>query len=703
MPPNLRYDFAINGKGFMLARVQGGRAWTRKGVSDSLSTQRRIARSVYSSEQEYGGLPDELDHPEVHDDWSGGFGDYYYRPEHANHYHAGYNIDTRFPGMWFHAQKPQMLAARYASMANMIEGFLDLPVRNTPAGAGKVCVFGQQMMAYLTPTKYPYSAGSAFDATWNNNADVRAYGHKAVVVASYFYLPQSAPSLSGNGGAAMIQVSGAETEGFNGSFGPVPARWFEVANGRMWRGHSNNLVQSCDVAANPMVTANWSATISLSNANSQSVTAQALENRLFVGFPDGLYMGDQTGTFSNVLTDIGFNTNTENVRDTTVHLGQVVTCEGPHIWAYKPSTGANSVLRQIWPRTDVRPLATLGATPAGQKGLSFRGQITCVKGFGRWLYAGLFNGSQSMVFCGLDASYPLPYVWHPMQLFPETVKVTRLHVDAVTAASDGTKIPRRIWVATDASFGSQTGCTAPLYYWPIPDDDGPPFADMTFSSNPCTDAVLEESERNWLNPSSWKVWRKLEAYADGVGSAGIPLQVKAIVDATMTATMDTGGQFFASGNSALGSSTKDFHYFTNADNDAVGQAARFTFLSSASGGPTPVWRSFVERGVVRSRSADIIEAKVRIADGIRDRMGGTMRPGKAMMADLRAFGKSSNPFPLVDLTGATVPVTVSAAIDEEETYQVGDENPEIIATIRMAVPDASWSTAIATELHPGGG
>src|SRR4051812_47972692 len=114
MPSNLAYDFMLNGNGYILARdpQHRGRAWQRTGVSDSLSTIKRTSRAIYGLDtaDEYGGLPDELDHPEPQDDWSGGYGSYYQRPGQGNHYHLAYNFDPRFPRMLFHAQQAQMLA-----------------------------------------------------------------------------------------------------------------------------------------------------------------------------------------------------------------------------------------------------------------------------------------------------------------------------------------------------------------------------------------------------------------------------------------------------------------------------------------------------------------------------------------------------------------------------------------------------------------
>ena len=56
-----------------------------------------------------------------------------------------------------------------------------------------------------------------------------------------------------------------------------------------------------------------------------------------------------------------------------------------------------------------------------------------------------------------------------------------------------------------------------------------------------------------------------------------------------------------------------------------------------------------------------------------------------MLAELRAMAQSGSPVQLVDLAGATQYVSVLAPISEQETYQAGEDNPEIAATVKMSV------------------
>ncbi len=481
-----------------------------------------------------------------------------------------------------------------------------------------------------------------------------------------------------------------------------PARWFQVSSGRLWFSFARNKAQSVAVNSDPMVTTNYSATLALGDGFMQSEDAQTFEANMFIGFPDGLYQGNQSGTFNNILSDVGEYISSDNVRDVSVHDGALVVAEGAHVWSYKPAIGANSTLRQIWPNVDVRPVASRNA-PANLAGMNFRGSVQALQGFGRWLYAGVFNGSQSMIFCGVDASAPLPYVWHPMQLLGPgdgtalVCKVSRIHVDSITTASDGTQIPRRIWVATDASFGAQAGCTAPIYFWQIPRGDEQPFADSSFSPNYAVQAWLEHPVTDWGAPGTWKVWRKVETWSETIGSSVLPGQESLVVDGTMNAGWVSGGD-------QVTTTPKFTGYLSNASQTAIGQSGQFQFLSTCfSGMATPVWRSHIIRGSERPRSNDTITAKLRVADNMHDRQGNEMRDSRTQLAELRSFALSSNPYALVDLTGATVPVVVLPPVEEQETYQQGSDNPELVVTLKMGVLDASWSPGSFTPVNPHGG
>ena len=122
----------------------------------------------------------------------------------------------------------------------------------------------------------------------------------------------------------------------------------------------------------------------------------------------------------------------------------------------------------------------------------------------------------------------------------------------------------------------------------------------------------------------------------------------------------------------------------------TGQAIQLSIESfNASQNVTPVYRSIVLRGALRPRGIGIISAQIRAGDNVPDRNGSTMRPGANILEDLRAVAKAAAPVQLSDLSGATNWVVVQQPVDESAVWQEGQENPEMVASIKMTVMDFS--------------
>jgi len=813
MPVGQQYDYMLGINGYMLAREKDGpRAWKRTGAPDA--PRRRQINDVT-----YGDVPDTLDHPEVWNDWSGGFGDAYEMPDRPNTYHSARGFDLRFPRQAIHAQAPQLLAAAYASVARNAEVFFDVPpasrltvganpstatglnwttpenvfvsddARATNAGVnillaggfslnvlagatvlgievtyeggmaasiaaldrvvtigltkdgealagtektgrpfgaddgaadvtniagsagdlwgttwtpaevndsafgtrlnggifgptrrvdlirmdvhyrvggaqtppgGSVLVMGRDFIGALTPTQYQNTAGSAFELRHEATAGGPMFGYRPALFGSFLYIPNIEGSAFLRRGYSDVVYS----------LGPgMPAQWFGVGAGRLWTSIDGITVRSVAAGANAMATGNYSASLSVGMGARRSRDAVAIDDQLMIGFPDGVYQGNLTGTFSNIMADIGELADDDNCRDLTAFQGGLIAAAGSHLWWYRPSTGGNSELREV-----------------GPSGLSsnrsrIRGRFTTVRGFGKWLYAGLFTGSGSYLMVGRDASAPLPYVWHPLHDFLGlTCKVSRIHIDSITRASGGQAIPNRIWCATEASYGSQAGATAPVFYWPIPYGDGNPLSDLTFSPNYMGSARLDMPESDWGAPGASKTWRVNETWSEGLASGAQYADLYYALDQGARATLGRVQQ-----------SPKAVTYFPAGVGSFVrGQALALSVDSfTASVNLTPGYRAFVTRGTLMPRSIDTIEARTRIADNMRDRNGGKMRPGATMLRELRGYAGGSAPVLMTDLAGATSWVKVQPPIEEVEFYQQGQENPEVAAMVRASVMEFS--------------
>lgn len=809
MPVGQRYDYMLNGKGFMLARGQyKGRAWQRTGTPDTPGTRTE-------TDAKYGAVADQLDHPEVWDDWSGGFGQAYRRAG-ENTYHWAENFDARFPRQLVHCQALRLIADTLASPTSSdprgrnvcVEHFLDAPPRDVlrpPPGTGVVWWLGEHATE-AQPTGLA-SEGSAFAVTDLAGSYLPWVG-KPAIFGSFIFVGMA------TGNFQRITL-------FDISYGTgdcnAPGVDFVTAGGRLWRSLGTNyrptVLRSLAAGADSTATANWSASLGVGTDVLPIQDLMAFEDQVFVGMPNGLYAGDQSGTFVNVLEDLSYQTHYDNCRDIVVHNGQVIVQHVAGVFSYQP----NDYVARV---------AEIGPPVQNQRG-PIQGMVRCLRGFGPWLYAGLWTGSQSHLLVGEQDGRG--YRWHTQQRLPHIARVHRLHFDGITTSSGAARsVPNRLWVATDASIGA-TG-TAPIYYLPVPRLNGNPLApDPVFSANYVGSARIDLGAVDGGAPSTLKVYRSVELWADNLASAAQWCDVYYTVDGLTRAKLGTVAQspkstlYFPAGDPAqmanlcsnpgleagttgwtasdvtMAQSAEQAHggtkslkltgnvggqtdayavntvtgwvpgqrftvtawiyvptlftppsssglrivlidfvngvsegalsamatvagqwqqltvskvirqgtgsvavrlylgdqagtsvcYFDDVlyTTPTMGQSIALSLESfTASAGVTPIYRSVVLRGATRPKSIDQVTAVTRIADNMLDRQGGLMRPGAVMLGELRQMTvPDTGPVPLVDLTGAAHLVSVLPPVDEQEVYQQGSEEPEVAATVRLAV------------------
>ena len=648
----------------MLVRgASRGRAWHRTGRSDAPEALPRLA-----AEPELFISPDQLDFAEVWDDWSGGFGDAYRRPEAPNRYHWAENFDLRFPRQAVHAQALLTYSTTAPGAGEPDQRVNANTIFDTPPkpaaeqgriGAGDVVILGDGYVVSLTP-------GAGDGRQFNGLADTltasRNYGAQPAIFGSYSYIPTLTAT-----GFRERDVAGAFTET------TMPARGFLNAGNRLWRWHGalnrNYLVQSIAAHGSARSAADWSVTLSVGDQATDIRAAVALDDQVFFGMQNGLFAGDQSGTFVNILPEMAGQRHIDNCRDLTVYNGGVVA---PHVggllWYYPTSAGAEV--------RDISPAMRTNRSPV-------RGRFRAVRTFGPWLYAGLWTGSQSYMLAGRAAGGAgAPDTWHVMHRFPHIAKVSRLHIDGITVSSGGGRlIPNRLWALMDATI-EVTG-TAPIYYMPIPlGNDNPLNADPVFSANYCGSARLDFPATNRNQAGVYSVFRSVEVNAE--------LFLSGAQYADIYYTVDAGAR------TLLGraqTSPKSTIYFPSSQGNFItGQSIALSLESfTMSTNITPVYRSVTLRGALAPKSVDYIRALVRIADNLPDRHGGPMRPGAVMLQELRDMAATAQPYQLSDLVGAESWVKVLNPIDEDEQYHQGDDNPEVLATLRMAVMSFSGS------------
>jgi hypothetical protein len=662
MPIHRSADYFLADRPYMLWRDGPfkGRSWRRSGEVSvpGFATTR--------TEQGVENFPEQIQFSEVWDDWSGGFGYPYRTQENPDTYHWGENIDARWPGQIVHAQEFQKLPFGSSPPSGNIDHINAEQIATIPPswqssppkrGMASVVISGFKYYRILTPVGATlFNTESPEIITAPN----RHFGGRVAVWGSYSYIP----SLDGSNAVGFPFDNGIIISG--GS----PTNGLAVAGDRLWRYHGNGRLytslQSIASRESAMVASNgaWSATLSIGNGRAGIQDMIALNDQLCVGTPEGVFVGDTTGTFYNILNDLSSQSHQDNCRDLAVHNGNLVVQHVAGIWAWNPNEFATQArVREIGPSllSNRSPL---------------QGMTRALRGYGQWLYAGLWTGSQSYILSGRQVQAEGRYAWHTMQRLPNITRVHRLHFDGVTTNSAGEAFPARMWVATDASI--PTNGTAPVYFQPIPALNGNPLApDVTFSPNYVGSARIDLGAIDRGAPGATKLARRVEVWAESFLSGA--------QYADVYYTLDRGTR------TLLGraqTSPVSYLYFPSTDGSfALWRQLELSLESfTASVNTTPVYRSVVLSGAILADVVDVISAHTRISDSVVDRNGAPMRPAAQMIRELRELATPSfGPVRMQDLLGNTQIVKVLPPVEEAEVWQDGQLVPEIDATVRMAV------------------
>lgn len=663
--PDRQNDFSLDDRPFRLLRRRGaGRSWHRYSVAD-------LPGGAGPDEGRFNSLSPGLRFAEVFDDFSGGDGWAYRSSAPPDAVHWSENLDTRFQGQAVHCQALTTVSVDTAGAGPLVDvvGLMDVPlygVANPPPGTGAVALIQKDNLGagdfdvyVLSPNTVGVGAG-AFDVTQAGDAQHVLEGRPAAF-GSFHYVPTATGNFFEERSRDFVAVT---TCTWNGG-----GRHFAAAGARLWRAFDlpagGSALTSLALGGSAGNALDWSATLPIGNGVGKITDLAAYREQVLAGRPEGLYAGDQSGSFFNVTGELGGQVHPDNWRDLTVHEGEVV---GPHVsgvFAYNPTVTNVARVRQVSPpqRSARSPVV---------------GRYRATRSYAGWLYAGLFTGSGSYLRAGREVG-PGDWRWYTLQRLPHPTRLGRIHVDGVTVASGNTRLlPQRMWLATDASF--VTGGTSPLYVAPVPRDNGNPLqADPVFSANYCGSARLDLPAVDRGAPGIQKVWERIEVWADALASG--------VRYADVYYTVDRGARTLAGrvGTSpvaalVLGSTNGSF---------VVGRELEVSVESyTTTSGSAPVYRSVVVYGRMLPKYVEVIDAQVQVADNLADRHGTPMRPAAVMVDDLRAMSDplrdGGRPHKLVDLAGATSWVTVGAP-EETEVWQQGGDAPEVAVSIRLAV------------------
>lgn len=666
MARSLRFDFSLAGRGYLLAQSSRARAWHRSGTPD---TPLRVNQRT-EAQAEYGGSDPQLDYPEVWDDWSGGYGYAYRDGEAPNTYHWSENFDARTPRQLVHCQKPLLFYSTAGLTASMVGekllteaivgisdgNFLGSPWINDLRGnqIGLTSIDGWCIAQRTDVAENMYLMGiNVYSHTQPNNDNISS---PLVTYGSYYYF-----------GTVSGSYFVRNDYDFADLFPNFPGQYFAVAGNQLWKAGGMGIdhaiyLQNCGNPAGVASPANWGATYAIGNYNAPIKSLIAVDDQIFAGTAQGLFAGDQTGTFINVLSQLAQQSNPDNCRDLTIFEAAVVAPHIAGVFAYRPQTG--QVEDMSPPRSDRSPVA---------------GNIRAVRAHGRWLYGGLYTGSRSWIVAG-ERQGNNRLVWHTLQRLPHTTKVSRLFVDGSTTYSVS-RVANNFWASTEASI--DTSGTSPTYWWSIPALDGNPLAPSPgFSANYVGSARMDFGSTDWNAPATPKVYRSLELWSENLALSAQWADVYYTIDEGTRIKLGS-----------VATSPKQTLFFSSGEGSFVtGQAIRMSLESyTASSGVTPVYRALVLRGSLQPRYIDEIQAVVRLAEPMTDRQGQLMRSAATMLAELRDLGNPDRSglqaHELIDLAGAHWNVKLLGPPQEEEVWigQGDIKLPELTAQIRMGV------------------
>lgn len=220
----------------------------------------------------------------INNDWSKGvYGD---RAAPVGTYHNAYSIETRIPGRLF-----QSFTTEAKTVALATATF----------GADTAVVVKHKGLIFVIAGRYAM--------VYSNGAYSVSQDLGASFVATDAIVWNDALLVGGDStGIIWVRASGGSWT----QTGAVYAKYFAAVEDRLWRAANNNRVYNIGPGDDPTVDASWSSEITV-GANIRLITdLNSIGNRLVVSKEEGMFLGDQSAIFPNVLPDVEMILDSDN-------------------------------------------------------------------------------------------------------------------------------------------------------------------------------------------------------------------------------------------------------------------------------------------------------------------------------------------------------------------------------------------------------
>ncbi len=619
-------DILLDGKPYTLARRKdGARVWQ---VQTAGSSTARLG----TEESRYGNQQSTVEMPLVWADTHRGYGDE--RQIAEGRYHYSLDVDARFPEQVILGPLVTTIAT---GLSSNITRFAEINGSLLFLAGRYVKRIGLDGSLYSEVDLGSGNTGLDME-TWNGNLYV-GLGFSS---GDYIYKRTAAGNWSQS---TDVQLG-----------------YMAIVKDQFWASGSSYQVQCVTGAVEPLNAANWSGLFDVGDPGTSITGLCALGDTLYIGKTDGLHALDASGIAPILSPELRGYQHTDNCRHLRGWHGAVVV---PHIrglFGYRNLGSSGFQVFDMQPGRD-----SLAGNPV-------RGMVTALAGDDRWLYAAVYDGTNSYIVAGRQAAGDVEeefgaLIWHPLAMIANK-KVQAMHISG-------------LWTNPRLFIGA-----------------GPDVAYIIlprYGDNPLMDT-------NCRFATSGSIYYP----ADDMGASATPKLWKSVeIEAEGLTRQDYADVYYRADNSswiyvgrAVVSPRQVFAL------DAPGVSAfqmemRLDIVSSVSTS-TPKIRRVILRGAERPQQIEVITAQILCSDQQGDREGiGDRRTAAQKLSDLKELSSVGRAVVLKDLLGLERRVIVHPPVDEQEIECEGSLAPEVVATVRMAVFHTSPTVITTPEPRPG--
>ena len=640
MARNPRYDILITDdgvtRGYMLARDErGGRRWEVESTGASIVQQT-------PTETRYGNQPPIIETPLVFRSGHRGYGDESMLNEHR--YHYGLNVDARFEGVILPGPLVTEIELDVEDKAVYDESkYDDGALYGKTAESWTIrCFFEQDGMIFAL-------GGTKAFAISANDEVTDAYSFDAPVVDAKVWRGVAYIGLGYDDDAVYRESDPDPAEGWDEATG-IPLGYMAPFRDRMWASHGMRRIRN--VSSNPLSLANWSAPYDIGDETHEITSLAELSELLYIGKGNGLYTLDYRGYGMAATPELSTAISSLNCRNMRAWGGSMWVPHVRGLLQYR-SMGANG-------------FAVVPATPGAWVGSEnpVKGRVTALAGDNRWLYAAILSPTgNTYIMAGRiawEGERP-PITWHPL------VDLGRNECHAMHLSSLHSS-PRLYF-----GMGSDAG------YIVLPRNGENPLQDSACRYS--KSGSIYYPAHDGFAPATTKLWKSIEVLGEGLTLGRY---------ADVYYRMDRGRWVYA-GKATR--SPRDIIPLEPAGIPGISIETRVDLQLSESSRPLEL-RGVVLRTAERPRTVKVIRALVPCADNLSRRDGTReRRSGAQIMQEWEEYAQLGRAVQLTDTLGITRWVLVLAPIREVEVLGLGNEPPERLAQVSMAV--------FETEHRPG--